>query len=406
MNLILQKKHYFLYGIAFFPLLPKGIESVLMGILFLLFLFDYKKTARRINIRHFVLLTTIPLLYILSALYSQNIEQSIQSVITVLPMIIFSYVLASCKARNIKINIRVLFYIYILSLLLNTLLTQLQIYFTNNKNLSDWEYRQIFESHTRVHGTYYSLWISFAVLVLFLFFLELFKKKQFKWLFPVSILIIYFIYIQMLLGARMPLFSVLLVLTLFGLFSIKNKRSVLFIIITVFLVGSTSVIFKPNFYNRILTLKDYSLDMPEGDYHIKQGAISNTQIRNGIYYCSFLIVKENFIFGVGIGDTQDALDSCYKNEIPSNVYEVFQFNTHNQYLQTLISNGLIGLFLMIVSYCCLIVIKKRSKLYLMFFILVALSMFTENILNRHDGVLFFGLFNTLLFYSNTKIFKL
>ena len=54
-----------------------------------------------------------------------------------------------------------------------------------------------------------------------------------------------------------------------------------------------------------------------------------------------LIIKKNFIFGVGTGDTQDSLNNRYLLNGYTDSFK-HKLNAHNQYLETFIAIGLIG----------------------------------------------------------------
>lgn len=112
------------------------------------------------------------------------------------------------------------------------------------------------------------------------------------------------------------------------------------------------------------------------------------------------IMRKNIIFGVGTGDIQDELNEEYRKSGNNNLAEG-NFNAHNQYLEVILENGLIGLtlFLSIFAVMAYISIKEDNLIYLMFIMIVFFSFLFETMLNRLAGVSFFSLFSFLLIYS-------
>ncbi|WP_176829845.1 O-antigen ligase family protein [Tenacibaculum sp. MAR_2009_124] len=384
-----------------------------MAILFVAFLTSILKNRQKglFSKQDIIILTTLatlPILFLVSTVYSENISKAIEFIVRTLPLILLPVSIIGLGKMYGKVNVRTFSLVYLLAIFFNTVFNEIRIYSSNNKELTNWEYRQIFEELTGVHGTYYSLWISIAILMITFIVINEIKRRNFKKTILFLFIAVYLIYYQTILGARMP-FIISVSLILIHLLYLLRKKKLVYLI-TIVIIGLFILILvkaKSNLYERIGELTEYNLELPEGDYHIKQGRITNTQIRNGIYYCSFLVIKQNFLFGIGIGDVQDELQKCYQSEINSNVYDIFTFNTHNQYLLVLASNGVLGLIFFLGSLIYLFKIARENRLYLYFFLVVLSCFLTENILSRHDGVVFYALFNSVLISSclNEKSFS-
>ncbi len=115
------------------------------------------------------------------------------------------------------------------------------------------------------------------------------------------------------------------------------------------------------------------------------------------------ILKQNFILGVGTGDIQEELNEEFRSTGYIKLAEV-NTNSHNQYLEILIENGLISLiiFFSMILMMFYISYKKRNILYLMFLLLVVISFLFETMLNRLAGVTFFSLFSFLLIFVDCQ----
>lgn len=84
-----------------------------------------------------------------------------------------------------------------------------------------------------------------------------------------------------------------------------------------------------------------------------------------------------------------------------------QLNTHNNYLYFLMSIGIIGLILFLISigYLFYVSLTKFDIIKLSFCIILSINFLTENILSRHWGLMFFGFMLIVLFANQKKLEK-
>jgi O-antigen ligase len=110
-------------------------------------------------------------------------------------------------------------------------------------------------------------------------------------------------------------------------------------------------------------------------------------------YSSF---KEKII-GTGTGDVKPKLIKFYQQH--NYLYPLKKkLNSHNQYLATLNSTGLIGLSLLLLSFILAFFngLKTKNPLLLWFIIITFFNFAVENMLNRQAGVLFFAFWFSVL----------
>ena len=117
-----------------------------------------------------------------------------------------------------------------------------------------------------------------------------------------------------------------------------------------------------------------------------------------IWKSSFTIARHHIVFGVGTGDIQDELNKEYKMTGDKDLSIENNLNSHNQFLEVLLENGLIGLllFLYLFGMMIYIAVREGNLIYLMFIFIVFVSFLFETMLNRLAGVSFFALFSFLL----------
>jgi O-antigen ligase len=140
------------------------------------------------------------------------------------------------------------------------------------------------------------------------------------------------------------------------------------------------------------------------DKKTKTTKFNSSNVRNGIFYCDFKLIQSSPLLGIGIGDIQDSLNSCYKEDLSSEIYKWHTYNSHNQYIYFWISTGILGLmsivFLILKTFA--FSLKEKNKLLFLITCLIAITFFTENLLERSDGLIFYSFFTGLLFFNKLK----
>ena len=78
------------------------------------------------------------------------------------------------------------------------------------------------------------------------------------------------------------------------------------------------------------------------------------------------------------------------------------YMSHNQYVETFMKSGLIGLIslLSIIVYCFYISIKRKNKMLLVISFILCCSMLTESVFERVTGIYFFS--TVILLILNDK----
>lgn len=224
-------------------------------------------------------------------------------------------------------------------------------------------------------------------------------KKQTSLFFKTLIyfLILFFVLTLFLIGSRISFISIFFGCTFFALTKISKAGIYKYLIILV-LAGSFFIFSSPAKYRVKEVFKgNTSLINYKSEYN-------SINTRLGIYICSVNIISENFVFGVGIGDTKEMLQECYNEKLQSEVYKWNYYNTHNQYLHFLLASGLLGFLSYIISITYMLINGYRNNNWPLFFTMITIVIFsmTENILLRNDGALFFGIFVSIFFFNNEK----
>jgi O-antigen ligase len=240
-----------------------------------------------------------------------------------------------------------------------------------------------------MHPSYLTLYIIFSVLISLetLFNNILPRYKKVFWL---TLVLIFFIAIY-LLSARAGILASLIIFPAYFLLKFYNKFSKWIIITSIIILAVLFIGIAKTNYRIDYTFKKITKD------NIDETIEKNVRII--VWKSAFGVIKDNLLLGVGTGDASAEL----KKEFISQGYvDGFydDLNAHNQYIEILLENGLIGLivFFTIVGYMIFISVSERNLLYGMYILLMLIFFFFETILNRLSGVSFFSLFSFLLIY--------
>lgn len=120
------------------------------------------------------------------------------------------------------------------------------------------------------------------------------------------------------------------------------------------------------------------------------------------------VLKENYIFGVGVGDVKDELKKQY---IAINFKEGIDnsFDAHNQYLQSYLGTGFLGFILysiILITIGRIFILKKQYFFLLVTAIYIYFSFF-ESLIETHKGVVLFSILVLLILpVENNMIYNL
>lgn len=118
---------------------------------------------------------------------------------------------------------------------------------------------------------------------------------------------------------------------------------------------------------------------------------------------SLNIIKENPILGVGTGDISVAFNDYYEKS-NSKLTRENRLRSHNQYLAIAVAFGVVGLiwFLFSMIYPLYADKKNLNYLYIVFLLIMMLSMLTEDTLETQIGVTLFTFFNSFLVFARNS----
>jgi O-antigen ligase len=255
-------------------------------------------------------------------------------------------------------------------------------------------FRSTFASITKIHLPYLGLLNAFSCLIS-IHYLYQNKNVKLKGLFFLAI--IFSITSMVFFSARMAI-GALIVCSIFFVYKKSKKR--LFIVFSILAFLTVLATTLSPLERRIKEFSKVKFVLPKNNTQSHK-----VNFRYIIYNCSLEIFNESWLKGLGLGNVQKRLNTCYEKVSYTN-YDDFTkktYNTHNQYLNEFLTYGIFG-FIIFMSFIIYLFIKSNG-LYRVFLLLVFLCLITENIFEREIGVIFFTLINTLFYISSNKKFN-
>ncbi len=273
-----------------------------------------------------------------------------------------------------------------------------------------WEKRNVFfstEFSFLEHPTYLSMYFLISLLLLLFFRASSFSKQK-KYI--STVLIIFMGILFFLLSSRSSYILILILLVAaFFRFTIRVKIGIFAFIILFLGLMIFFQYFDVGF--RGLTFNDSKsgeINMNIID-KLKKGItledIKNSDPRITIWGNAAEIIKQNPIFGVGVGDVKNELVKTYtKNNERWAVDK--KFGAHNQYLETIVGQGIVG-FVLLMLFVCLsfyVAFTKKNSVWILVLVVITFYMFFESMLNSFAGVVFITMFGSFFsFIRNQNI---
>lgn len=270
----------------------------------------------------------------------------------------------------------------------------------SNINWYFFAYRD-FTAVLNIHPTYLGMYncLAFSVIAY-----NVFKRNKLLPSDIVSILILTVVII--LAGSRISLICQILIFCylLFSNFTrIGRKPKLLFLLF--FIVVPTMIftyvpIAKERMVDMTFGLKETYAYAKYGENVKYAGSIAP---RLELWKCALEAASNNYVFGNGFGNTQKLLNECYKSK-GFDHYAQLNYQTHNQYLSSFARGGIMGLgvILIVLLFPLFLAIKNKNYLYVSFLIIILVCCLTENVLNRHFGIVFYAFFNSLFYFIPNK----
>ena len=240
------------------------------------------------------------------------------------------------------------------------------------------------------HPSYFSMYVLFAICLIIFLYSKYQHKKSVKTILVLSLFLIFLTLMIWLLGSRagyLAFAALFIGLSIFFMFKTKKFLVSLGVITTGFIlmIVFMSPQLKKNFQEVVHQVEN------------QQELSSDSDIRLWLWKSGMEVFQENYILGVGTGDTKLEMKKKY-HENNLSIAEEKSYNLHNQYLESAIKLGVFGWLLLVFWLVSTLIYAITTKDFLLFFLVLIVSVhfMFESMMNSIAGVSFFMFFYSLL----------
>lgn len=381
------------------PYGAKGITSVILILIFVFWLISgmpFRNFPKLIvNPKRILLLSFAGLyiLYVAGTFYNNELANP-NALRIKLPLLAFPLILSlSDDELFSKDFINILKNIFVFGTFTTLIILSVEsfISYSHTHDLYEFSYDKF--SGDRLHPTYLSMYVVFSFFILFIDVLKS-AKIDFLRVIPIVIFPVYLV----LLSSKAGILSFMLLLVFVFVYKLIAKdysRFLLFISLFAF-------IFSIGLYKTIPTAKKR---MQNAEKSIEQNTKNNktektdgTSVRLMVWEEAIKSILQKPLFGHGTGMEKEIL--LKSNNISSSEHMLeLKPDAHNQYLQTAIAIGFLGLALLlyILILPTILSFKYNNIVFLIFLIIISFNFLFESIIERQSGIMFFSFFISLFF---------
>ena len=199
-------------------------------------------------------------------------------------------------------------------------------------------------------------------------------------------------------SSRAGIITLIFVILFYTFKTYQKKKRFKIVFTSIVLILITFSISNPrikNIYKNIIT---------EG-FSFHNEDTNSLSMRLMTWHSSLIVISNNPVLGVGIGDAYNSLKEVYASKRYVKPYKE-ELNAHNQYLQIYIEVGVLGTILYLLTIFRLNKIRFKdyqiSHFNLVFISIIIINSFFESILNHYSGIVFYSFFYSFFVMINRE----
>ncbi len=347
--------------------------------------------------RNAIIFSALYLFYCFGYFYSSNTNYAQTDLLLKIPLLIFPLVITSSSLKDKTDFILKTFLIACFISAVGCIVRAGYMTYTTGEN-----YFYYYKLSWFFHVGHYAMYLAFAAFTTLYFLFSEKGKTNFFLQAVYCSAFVFFTIVIILLSARAQIiaFGVVIVLGAINyIFKKENRLKGLTILVSTLIISVAALYLVPQTRERFMTSETeinslYTKNNTDNYY---------THLRLTIWQTGLEVIKKQPFFGAGTGDAKDELIKKAEEK----KYDIIvkkNLNYHNQFLQTWAAIGLPGLLVLLLSIISgtVYAVKQKKFLPLAFFILVVVSFFTESMLERQAGVIFYSFFSAILIFAHRK----
>lgn len=393
-----QQQHYTVhfYSLLLFsfliPIHPR-LATPLIAIAILNWLIggQFKHKIKRLLNPLFIIFSSVYFIHLIGLLYSTNLMEGLRDIETKLTLFLFPLLLFSVPFKDYLLEKRKLLVAFIGGCFIASLyclICSTFVYFTTGENTFAYEDLSAF---LYSHPGYQAMYMGFAFFTLIHY--QLFSKEDPLFNKTINLILGSFFLVMVFLftSRTVVLGTILLSIVTTLVLSIRKFG----ILKAIGITGLTSIILLGILW--LVPASQMRMKVAIDSFQSASTVKAKPNVRIAIWNSSIKAIQTNPIIGTGTGDIQDHLMSFYvRDKIEKAIRS--NYNAHNQFLQTTIALGAIGLIILLLNFVIPMILgfKNEDYLLLMFLFLFIIFSLTESSLEKQQGVLYYAFFNSLL----------
>lgn len=374
------------YGLVLFPFslalpLPLIYSSITLALFVVVLILNIEWKSLKINSFIVIISMLFFLIDPLSFLFTFNPDR-IQINETKIAYFFIPFLVYNSQ-KIIFSNLKRILYAFVLGTLIYVLYAWIFVFYFFNFMYPEWRQFSLTDGYLiyvlynylpgSIHHTYIGLYLLFSISILLCYPL---KTKFFK---ISTVIIIFLSFCLIYIGGKLTIVILLINYLIYFLFkkNIKYKYSLPAIVFSLALglwKGKEILYFLGNSYGE----------------------------RINYYQCGFLVLKDNFLQGVGFRNIKNSINYCQKINFESSV-----LIPHNSILYEILANGILGFILICSLYIYLIkkFILTKNVLLRNLITSVLLIGLIEDVFYRQRGVFFIAIFFSTILICESRILK-
>lgn len=341
--------------------------------------------------------------FLIGLVYTSNLNQGAselekRSALAILPIIILT-----CKINldNEQLEKLILYFFYAGILISLGLVTFAFYRYQEGSNADVFYYREL-TNIIKHHPVYFSYYLLFGLLARFLILFRTHHKKLFFWILNLCGLTILVLLASKMVVSLLIIISILLLLTYFRSTQVYYKL-VAGVLLILLITGS--FLFFPQVRGKATDMLHLSMTDLNQEKYAYNYPFNGLNFRLVVWKLSIqhLYTDGLLWFGVGTGDARDYLNDVFgQHGLLDGGY--LNYNTHNEYVETVLRHGIVGLFVLSFVYLWGLykAISERNFFLIVFLLIFAFSSWSEASLSVNKGIVFFSFYYPLLLLIRKK----
>lgn len=391
MDLFVKLHKYLFFSLIF--LIPSGIynlEGLIIALLFANWLWLKKFNRIKVIPLGNIFLIVFFLMILISYLFF-SFTRSFAGILQYISFLLIPLVLVGFEIKNSDIRtgqiifiISSLIFVFIADVycIIDIVLTGETTIFIEPNIFNKYSYYGLTRLFSNWHPTYVSLFLNVSLLLL----LKIYSNQKIDLKFHVAVIVI--VVNIFLLNSLIGVLSLFIFPLLFFICLRPNKRQIFFLM-TLLALFSIIITTNPLKIDKISRLTKTGFKLTDVEEETNSFTIRLVKWKTAID-----VFVENPIVGVGMNNVKEEMGEKYLENNYLNCAR-YKYSPHNQYLFFAVALGSVGVlfYLAILGigfYKCATILEKSILIMFMLFC------FTEEILSRQQGLIFFALFYSFI----------